>query len=107
MYPKAVLKTCGKWFNKAHHHPFTLFVWGIQNHFYHVQKHSKKQVDTFFWHLKTFFLVLTGHTSALDKWSLFVEHKIVDYCTSGLGSTEICLDILGLGLGLSDFIFIE
>jgi len=48
MYPKAVLKTCGKWFNKAHHHPFTLFVWGIQNHFYLVQKHSKKQVDTFF-----------------------------------------------------------
>jgi len=52
-------------------------------------------------------LALTGHTSALDKWSLFVEQKIVDYCTSGLGSTEICLDILGLGLGLSDFIFIE
>lgn len=52
-------------------------------------------------------MVLTGHTSALDKWSLFVEQKIVDYCTSGLGSTEICLDILGLGLGLSDFIFIE
>ena len=69
---KCILKQFKNLWEMVIIHPFTPFCM-----FGHLkkpcQKHSNKQVDTFFY---TFTKLLTGHTSAFDNSDIFVQTRL-------------------------------